>query len=411
MKKIAIIGASHAGISCAEKLRRYGFDGRITLIDRIPGLPVQRPPLSKDFLKYKNVELQGFYLRQKEYYEKEKIELITGKDVFAVNRESNSIIFESGSEINYDVLILATGADAKIPPYIRKDISNIYVLRNNEDAVRLKEGALIANKAVIVGGGFIGLEVASSLRSIGLSVDLIEFAPRLLSRVSSQYISDYLQLVHQKEGVSIHLSESIEEIIYSKFNKVEAVKLCSGKILRCDVLIYGIGVSPNVKLANDLGLSVTDGVKVDSSYLAGKNIYAIGDVAYSSGEINSRIESVFHAQFSATVAAASITNSPLPSQPVFWFWSDQYDLKLQIAGILPKPIKEEFLRGEVREGKKEGSFSVWNWYQNKLVCVEALEDSQAYMVGKRLIEQNITISPAIIKDRSVDLKEMLKNLL
>ena len=112
MKKIAIIGASHAGISCAEKLRRYGFDGRITLIDRIPGLPVQRPPLSKDFLKYKNVELHGFYLRQKEYYEKEKIELITGKDVVAVNRESNSIIFESGSKINYDILILATGADA-----------------------------------------------------------------------------------------------------------------------------------------------------------------------------------------------------------------------------------------------------------------------------------------------------------
>ena len=138
MKKIVIIGACHAGIGCAEKLRRYGFDGRITLIDRIAGLPVQRPPLSKDFLKYSNAELQGFYLRQKEYYEKEKIELITGKDVFAVNRESNSIIFESGSEINYDVLILATGADAKIPPYIRKDISNIYVLRNNEDAVRLK---------------------------------------------------------------------------------------------------------------------------------------------------------------------------------------------------------------------------------------------------------------------------------
>lgn len=411
MKKIVIIGASHAGISCAEKLRKYGFEGIITLIDRIPGLPVQRPPLSKEFLKSKEAKLHNFYLRQKEYFEKEKIELVTGKDVFAVNRESNSIIFESGSEINYDVLILATGADAKIPDHVRKDISNIYVLRDNEDAVRLKKGALIANKAVIVGGGFIGLEVASSLRSIRLSVDLIEFAPRLLSRVSSKYISDYLQLVHQKEGVFIHLSESIEEIIYSKSNKVEAVKLCSGKILRCDILIYGIGVSPNIKLATDLGLSVADGVEVDSSYLAGKNIYAIGDVAYSSGELDNRIESVFHAQFSATVAAASITNSPLPSQPVFWFWSDQYDLKLQIAGILPKPKKDEFFRVEVREGKKEGSFSVWNWYQDKLVCVEALEDSQAYMVGKRLIEQNIPISPAIIKDRSVDLKEILKNLL
>ena len=411
MNKIAIIGASHAGISCADKLRKYGFSGKITLIDRIPGLPVQRPPLSKDFLKYKNAELHGFYLRQKEYYETEKIELITGEDVFAVNRESNSIIFESGSEINYDILILATGADAKIPDYVQKDISNIHVLRDNEDAVRLKERALKANKAIIVGGGFIGLEVASSLRSIGLSVDLIESAPRLLSRVSSQYVSDYLQLIHQKEGVSIHLSESVEEIIYSKFNEVRAVKLYSGKILRCDVLIYGIGVSPNVKLANDLGLPVTDGVEVDSSYLADKNIYAIGDVAYSSGEFNSRIESVFHAQFSATVAAASITNSPLPSQPVFWFWSEQYDLKLQIAGILPKLKKDEFLSGEVREGEKEGSFSVWNWYQNKLVCVEALKDPQAYMVGKRLIEQNIPISPATIKDRSLDLKEMLKNLL
>ena len=145
--------------------------------------------------------------------------------------------------------------------------------------------------------------------------------------------------------------------------------------------------------------------------MADKNIYVIGDLAFSSGELNGRIESVFHAQFSATVAAASITNSPLPAQPVFWFWSDQYDKKLQIAGMLPKAKKDDFLITEVREGKKMGGFSVWNWYQNKLVCVEALEDSQAYMVGKRLIELNIPISPAIIKDRSVDLKEMLKNLL
>ena len=182
-----------------------------------------------------------------------------------------------------------------------------------------------------------------------------------------------------------------------------------------NIALLAIGVEGNI---NNIGLKDV-GVQSENGSISTNNhcqtnisnIYAIGDVAYSSGEFNSRIESVFHAQFSATVAAASITKSPLPSQPVFWFWSHQYDLKLQIAGILPKPKKDEFLRGEVREGKKEGSFSVWNWYQNKLVCVEAVEDSQAYMVGKRLIEQNIPISPAIIKERSADLKEMLKNLL
>ncbi len=410
MNRIAIIGASHAGVVCCEKLREFGFKGTINLIDRVPGLPIQKPPLSKGFINSRDTELNNLYLRSNEFYESQKIHLMTGSNVRSVKRESKSIILENGSEINYDILILAMGANAKLPVNVPKRTENLYVLSDINDAVRLKEGVLRGKNAVIVGGGYIGLEVASSLRSVGLTVDLIEIGPRILSRVSSQIISEYLTSIHQKKGVSFHFSEIIEDILYSNSDQVKAVKLRSGHIIECDLLVFGIGVSPNIVLAKDLGLSVTDGIKVDNEYLADDNIYAIGDIAFCPERSAKRVESVFNAQFSATVAAASITCSPLPAQQAYWFWSDQYDLKLQIAGILPEPNNNKLVRSEVLVGKKEGSFSVWSWHQNKFVCVEALEDIQAYIVGKRILEQSIDITPEIIKNNSANLKNLLKKV-
>ena len=408
MNRIAIIGASHAGVICAEKLREFGFKGLITLIDRIPGLPIQRPPLSKEFIKSKDSVKNEIYLRSEEFYKRQNIHLMTGITVQEIKRETKSVIFENGSKINYDILILSMGADAKLPIHIPKGTNNIHVLRNIKDAVRLKEETFCRNSAVIVGGGYIGLEVASSLRSVGLSVDLIEVEPQLLSRLSSQHVSEYLKSLHQKKGVSLHLGQTVEDIVFSKSNQVQAVKLSSGYVIKCDLMVFGIGVSPNIELVKDLGLNLSDGVRVDKKYLADDNIYAIGDIAFCPERSAKRIESVFHAQFSATVAAASITNSQMPAIQAYWFWSEQYDVKLQIAGILPKLNSHKLVRSEVRPGKKEGSFSVWSWYQNKLVCVEALGDVQAYMVGKRIIEQSINITPEIIKGDLEDVKKLLE---
>ena len=410
MKKIAIIGASHAGVACAEKLREFGFDGVITLIDRVPGLPIQKPPLSKEFIKFKDAIPDKYYLRSKEFYESKNINLITGENVHQISRKRKSIILENGLEINYDILVLAMGAEAKLPVYIPPDANNVHVLRNINDAVCLKNSALRGNSAVIVGGGYIGLEVASSLRSIGLSVDLIEVESRLLSRLSSHYVSEYLRLLHQKKGVSFHFGQMVTDVLYSSLNQVQAIKLSSGSVINCDLLLFGVGVSPNLKLAKALELSVDDGVKVDKKYLADDDIYAVGDVALCPKRSAKRIESIFNAYFSATAAAASITNSPLPANQAFWFWSEQYDMKLQIAGILPELYGHKQIQSEVRDGKKEDSFSVWSWYQNKLVCVEAMEDVQAYIIGKRILEQSIDITPEHIKDQTLDLKKLVKKI-
>ena len=408
MKRIAIIGASHAGVSCADKLRQYGFKGALILIDRLPGLPVQRPPLSKKLFQSDDADFEAFYLRSKEFFTQENIELRTDSNVTSIDQKTKSISLENGEDITYDILILAMGADAKRPDFVSKQASNIHVLRDTQDALKLRETALNSDKAVIIGGGFIGLEVASSMRMAGLVVDLVEFEPRLLARVSSPQISEFFRLLHNKQGVSFHLGKAVTDIIYSETGQARSVKLSSGEILECDVLVFGIGVAPNINLAKSLGLCVADGVTVDNTYLASDDIYVIGDLAFSKKRSNIRTESVYHAQFSAAVAAASITGSNMPEQEAFWFWSDQYDVKLQIAGVLPKISEAQQIHKEVRSGKKEGSFSVWSWFQDKLVCIEAIGDPQSYMIGKRLLEQDTDISPEMIADETVSLKQLFE---
>ena len=411
MKRLAIIGASHAGVNCADKLRQYGFKGTIILIDRLPGLPVQRPPLSKKLFQSNDTNFEAFYLRSKEFFRREDIELRTKSNVTSIDRKTKTIALENGDNITYDILILAMGADAKLPDFVFEQANNIHVLRDTQDALKLKKTAIKSDKAVIIGGGFIGLEVASSMRIAGLEVDIVESELRLLPRVSSPQISEFFRLLHNKKGVSIHLGEVVTEIIYSDNGQASAVKLNSGKTLDCDVLVFGIGVSPNINLAQSLGLCVLDGVRVDKTYLASEDIYVIGDLAFSEKRSKTRIESVHHAQFSAAVAAASITGSALPEQEPFWFWSNQHDVKLQIAGILPQTSESQQIHNEVRLGKKEGCFSVWSWYRNKLVCIEAIEDPQSFIVGKRLLERNIYVPPDMIADERVPLKQLFEKLM
>ncbi len=202
MKRIAIIGASHAGVSCADKLRQYGFKGALILIDRLPGLPVQRPPLSKKLFQSDDADFEAFYLRSKEFFTQENIELRTDSNVTSIDQKTKTISLENGENITYDILILAMGADAIRPHFVSKQASNIHVLRDTQDALKLRKTALNSDKAVIIGGGFIGLEVASSMRMVGLAVDLVEFEPRLLARVSSPQISEFFRLLHNKQGVS-----------------------------------------------------------------------------------------------------------------------------------------------------------------------------------------------------------------
>ncbi|MBT5575074.1 MAG: FAD-dependent oxidoreductase [Alphaproteobacteria bacterium] len=407
MKIIAIIGASHSGVTCAEKLRHNGFQGRILLLDRMPTLPVQRPPLSKSFLHSKISGFDSYLLRSAEFYEKEKIELLIGNAVVGIDAHAKIIYLENGSELNYNIIILAAGADAKLPAYFADKASNMHVLRDTTDAESLKASMQQSQKAVIVGGGFIGLEVASSLRIAGLSVDIIEIAPRLLARVSTPQISDFFKSLHESKGVKVHLNKGLEEIIYSDSGLVKSVILSSGQRLECDLLIFGIGVSANTKLAKELGLTISDGVLVNSNYSAADDIYVIGDLAYCPDRASQRIESVYHAQLSAAVAAASITDSAMPKQETFWFWSDQYEIKLQIAELQPPLDEVALIHTERRQGKRQDSFSVWSWYDNKLVSVEAINDPQAFMIGKKLIEQSANPPHKLIADDSIALKQLL----
>ena len=411
MKRIAIIGASHAGVSCADKLRQYGFKGALILIDRLPGLPVQRPPLSKKLFQSDDADFTAFYLRSKEFFAQKDIELRADSNVTSIDQKAKTILLENGDDITYDILILAMGADAKLPDFVSGQARNIHVLRDTQDALKLKKNAYDSEKVVIIGGGFIGLEVASSMRMAGLAVDVVEFEPRLLARVSSPQISEFFKLLHVKQGVSIHLGDSVTEIKYSDNGQASSVKLKSGKFFECDMLVFGIGIAPNINLAKSLGLCVVDGVMVDETYAASDDIYVIGDLAFSEKRSITRIESVYHAQFSAAVAAASIMDSAEPEQEAFWFWSDQYDVKLQIAGVLPKTPQPELIHREVRSGKKEGSFSVWSWYQDKFECIEAIGDPQSYMIGKRLLERDIAISPKMIADERISLKQLFEKLL
>ena len=397
--KVVIIGASHAGIAFADSIRKSGFSGGITLVDSQKGGPMERPPLSKKFLLETEDKVNPmFLLKRGKWYKENEINLKHGVTVRSINREDLSLDLDDDSSLSYDKLILATGAK---PNNIKsaEGLKNSFVLRQPDDAVLIRNAARSAKSAIIIGGGYIGLEVAASLIEMGLSVTVIEAAPRLLARVASPPIADLVSKLHSEKGVSLKIGDSVQDII-SADGLFSRVTLDSGFECEADMLVVGIGVRPNSELAKNAGLETEHeqggAIMVDSSFqTSDSNIFALGDVALIR-ESDMRIESVHNAQYSATKLAAILCGGSQPGYEAPWFWSDQYDLNLQSVGIVPTHVDEAYQVS--RPSDKEKSMSIWTFIESSLIAVETVRDAKAFMMAKKCLDSGISPDPAKIHD-------------
>lgn len=411
---VIIIGASHGGISLAERLRRRGYKGSIILIDREAGLPVERPPLSKAYLQQDDdgnwPEDSRFALRGETWFSDQQVTLIDGVTVIDADAERRLLTLDDGRQLTWGVLVLATGAIPRLLPdsVTAGAAATPYYLRLASDARRLRRALADARHVAIIGGGYIGLEVAASCRKSGLDVTVIEMAERLLARVASPAAAAFFTGLHQQHGVTIHTGCRLQSITAGKSGALLEVVAANGSNSRieADLVVAGIGVVPDLMIAEKLGVAGAGGIVVDAAYrTAVKNIYAIGDAALpNSGHGGGvlRIESVHHAQMSADIAAAAINGDAIPGHEVPWFWSEQYDIRLQSVGLVPAD-------GEAvsRAGRRQGTGSVWSFAAGKLAAVEAMGDAQAYMVGKTVLDRAIPVSAAQLADPALELKSLI----
>ncbi|UDF32888.1 UNVERIFIED_ORG: FAD-dependent oxidoreductase (plasmid) [Roseateles sp. XES5] len=400
MNHIAILGAGQAGSSLAAKLRGLGFGGRITLIGEEDTLPYQRPPLSKKYLM-KEMTLEQLHLRPERFYADNDISLHLGRKVDAIDPAMRQIRF--GEELlSYDQLALTTGATPRaLPAALGGDLPGVYVVRNLADVDRMAPEFEAGRRVLVVGGGYIGLEAAAVAAKLGLKVTLIEAAPRILQRVAAPETSDYFRGLHAGNGVEI-----LEGAGLAGLSRGEAITvgLSDGSRREVDFVIVGIGVAANDGLAAAAGLACDGGILVDAhGRTSDAAIWAAGDCArlpYRGQMI--RLESVQNAIDQAEAVAANMLGAEADYVPKPWFWSDQYDVKLQIAGL-----NMAFDRVVTRPGASEKARSHWYYRGDTLLAVDAMNEPRSYMVGKRLIEAGRSPLPEQVADSAFDLKSLI----
>ncbi len=399
--KVVVVGASHAGIAFADKLRKNNFTGPIAIFDRQVGGPMERPPLSKGFLLGggETVEAKSL-LRQKKWYKNNKVRLKTQSIVHSVDTTQKTITVNNGVIVNYDKLVIASGAKPReLPDTV--GVANAFTLRQPSDANAIRQAANNADSVVIIGGGYIGLEVAASLRKKGLVVTVIEAAERILARVASKPLAEHFQKLHENQGVKIFTGIGVDKIDHED-GIFTGVVLSDGNEIKADILITGIGVFPDSKLAADAGIETQrengGAILVDETMkTSDEDVYAIGDVAIRRDQ-DLAIESVHNAQETASIAAAAITNTSLPVIQTPWFWSDQYDTKLQSVGIVP--VGDSDVYQVARPGKKEGGISFWSYRDENLIAVEVVNDPATYMEARQCLDTKQSPDPKQISNRS-----------
>ncbi|WPZ29801.1 FAD/NAD(P)-binding oxidoreductase [Sulfitobacter sp. OXR-159] len=400
MQHVVVIGAGQAGASCVAKLRNGGFEGKITLIGAEPCPPYQRPPLSKGYL-LGDMTLERLFLRPEAFYADQGIALKTDCRVTAIDPETRVLATTVG-QIAYDELVLATGSlPRRLPAAIGGDLVGVFTVRDLADvdamAPRFSKGA----KVLIVGGGYIGLEAAAVAAKLGLEVTLVEMADRILQRVAAPETSDYFRALHEGHGVTLREGVGLERLLGE--GHVTGARLSDGTEIAADFVITGVGIEPDIALAKAAGIEIDNGIKVDAQGRTSvPGIWAAGDCTsfpYRGGRI--RLESVPNAIDQAEVVAENILGAGKEYIAKPWFWSDQYDVKLQIAGL-----NAGYDRVVTRLG--EGSASFWYYLGETLLAVDAANDPRGYMVGKRLIEAGKSPDPALVADSQTDLKALLK---
>lgn len=401
--RLVIVGAGQAGFALAAKLRALKDERPITMIGAEEVHPYQRPPLSKKYL-LGEMSFDRLTFRPDTWFAENDVEVRLSTYVEEIDREKKTVRMQDGSVLDYETLALTTGASPRtLPASIGGELAGVYTVRDKRDADRLADEMKAGRRLLIIGGGYIGLEAAAVARHLGLEVTLIEMADRILARVASKETADIMRAIHGERGVVIREKTGLVRLI-GEDDKVRAAELSDGSVIDVDFVIVGIGVTPNDRLAQDCGLDVGNGIIVDEfARTSDPSIFAMGDCAllpWEDGRI--RLESVQNAVDQAESVAATLAGGAEPYAPKPWFWSDQYDVKLQIAGF--NLGYDETL---VRPGAREGAVSIWYFRQGKLVAVDAVNDAKAYVTAKRMLETGINPDKALLADPATDLKQLL----
>lgn len=401
--RVVIVGAGHAGGTAAALLRQYGHTGPIHLLGEEPVAPYQRPPLSKAWLKGE-ADADSLALRPLEFYGEHDIEFRPGVRVNALHRSGKVVALEGGGDLAYDFLILAMGARAIPLAAPGADLDDVLFLRTAADAEQLKSRLGPGVRVAVIGAGYIGLEVAASSRALGAEVVVFERESRLLARVACPPLSDFFQRYHERHGVAFELGAQVIAID-GEAGRMSGVTLADGRTVACDVVVVGIGAQPNDDLAAEAGLETRRGVVVDLDARTGDpSVFAIGDVSLRPMPIYDRMfrmESVPNALEQAKQAASAITGRPRPAGECPWQWSDQYDLKLQIAGYA-FDADETLLRGNPDTGR----FAVFHLKGDLVQSVEAINAPPEFMMGKQLILSRRPVSKTKLADPLVSMKQV-----
>ncbi|MBO3759601.1 FAD-dependent oxidoreductase [Ciceribacter sp. L1K22] len=401
--RLVIIGAGQAGFALAAKLRALKDARPITIIGGEADYPYQRPPLSKKYL-LGEMSFDRLQFRTSDWYPENNVEVWLSTFVEAIDRQAKSVRCGDGRSLDFHTLVIATGSSPRrLPDEMGGSLGGVYVVRDKQDADRLAAEMKPGRKLLVIGGGYIGLEGAAVARHLGLEVTVIEMAERILQRVASKATADAMRAIHEAHGVSIREKTGLTRLLGVN-GQVTAAELASGEVIDTDLVIVGIGASANDAIATAAGIETMNGIVVDEfARTSDPNIFAAGDCAllpWDGGRV--RLESVQNAVDQAEAVAAILAGGHDPYRPKPWFWSDQYDVKLQIAGF-----NLGYDRTIVRPGAREGSQSIWYYKEGILVAVDAINDAKAYVTGKKLLELGRNVDPAVVADASSDLKQLI----
>jgi 3-phenylpropionate/trans-cinnamate dioxygenase ferredoxin reductase subunit len=400
MQRCIIIGGGHAGAQAAFSLRQQGWRGEIILIGAEPELPYHRPPLSKAFLLGQQTESQ-LLIRPVTSYQQDSIDLRLHCQVLRLNRQQRQVFLDCGTVLSYDKLLLCTGSTVRRLQIPGAELAGVCYLKTLADTRQLQQQLSGCRQIGLIGGGYVGLELAAALRTMGFQISVFERENRLLSRVTSPQVSAYYLKLHQKHGVTIHTGQQISALTGT--DRVNGIATADGRHYPVDLVIAGIGTTAQTRLAEQAGLTVADGIVVNHcGQTSDVDIYAAGDCTRQlepfSGS-NCRIEAVANANEQAKAAATALCGLPVAPAALPWFWSDQYDSKIQIAGL-----NLGYQQVIVREHQPDQSFSVWYLADGRILAADCINAAKDFMLAKRIISAGQQIPAHILSDHQQDLR-------
>jgi 3-phenylpropionate/trans-cinnamate dioxygenase ferredoxin reductase subunit len=401
---VVIVGGGQGGYQAAASLRTEGYEGPITIVSEEAHIPYQRPPLSKAFVLGKQ-DLDRVYLRPENYYADHRIDLLRGERVEAIDRAASTVKLRSGAPLPYRYLILATGARNRELPVPGADSESVCYLRTVDESAEIRFRLQAARRVVVIGGGFIGLEIAATARALAKEVTVLEALPRVMARAVAPVVSEYFEKSHREQGVDIRLHTEITEISRGSVGFRPRGSSERQTTIEAELIVVGIGVVPNTDLARAAGLHIANGIAVDEFLrTSDPNIFAIGDCAefpHPHARARVRLESVQNAVDHALAVARTITGKPAPYTAIPWFWSDQFDIRLQMAGLCAG-FDQTVIRGMMDNRK----FSVFYFRSGELLGIDSINRPADHLAARKLLAARKRVTAEQAADETVNLKDL-----